>query len=71
MNALALDEVLRIGLVGSGFVARFHLHAFLAVRHAAITGVASPTPAHREALARSADAMESVPAAPSTRWRQC
>jgi predicted dehydrogenase len=57
MNGLARGEVLRVGLVGSGFIARFHLQAFLGVRHVAITGVASPTPAHREALAGSADAM--------------
>jgi len=48
---------LRVGLVGSGFIARFHLQAFLGVRNAVIAGVCSPTPAHREAVARSANEM--------------
>jgi predicted dehydrogenase len=52
-----MNNTLRVGLLGSGFIARFHLQAFLGVRHVAITGVTSPTPAHREALAQSADAM--------------
>ena len=52
---------LRIGFVGAGFIARFHVKAFQSVRHAQITGVFSPTPAHREALAAAVDAAELGP----------
>ena len=52
---------LRIGFVGSGFIARFHLKSFEAVRHAAITGVFSATPAKRQAFAQSVDAAELGP----------
>ncbi|MBS0331673.1 MAG: Gfo/Idh/MocA family oxidoreductase, partial [Proteobacteria bacterium] len=47
---------LRIGFVGSGFIAKFHAKSFLSVRHAQITGVQSPTQAHREALAAEINA---------------
>src|SRR5438105_2177124 len=46
---------LRIGLLGSGFVANFHLQALVSVRHVQVAGVFSPTPAHRQALAAKAD----------------
>lgn len=52
---------LRIGFVGSGFIARFHLKAFESVRHARIAGVFSPTAAHRDALAAAANAAELGP----------
>ena len=55
---------LRIGILGSGFNARFHLQAFVGVRHVQVAGVYSPTPAHREALARQADALELGPCRP-------
>jgi predicted dehydrogenase len=48
---------LRIGLIGSGFIAGFHLQALLGVRNALVTGVYSPTPENREALARKANEM--------------
>jgi len=54
---------LRIGFVGSGFIARFHLKAFQSVRHAQITGVYSPTAANREALAAAVNAAELGPCA--------
>jgi predicted dehydrogenase len=54
-------ERLRIGLIGSGFIAKFHLRAFLGVRHAAVTAVYSPTAANREALAREATVLELGP----------
>jgi predicted dehydrogenase len=47
---------LGIGIVGSGFIARFHLQSFEAVRDADVLGVWSPTRAHAEdaaAYARS------------------
>jgi predicted dehydrogenase len=52
---------LRVGLLGSGFNANFHLQAFAGVRNAQVTGVFSPTAANREALARRADALELGP----------
>ena len=55
---------LRVGLLGSGFIANFHLQAFVGVRNARIAGVFSPTPAHREALAVRANALELGPCAP-------
>ena len=54
-------ERLRIGLVGSGFIAKFHVQALLAVRHVIVAGVTSPTPAHREALAAEANRLELGP----------
>jgi predicted dehydrogenase len=57
MREPANDGPLRIGLLGSGFIAGFHLDALLGVRDAVVAGVFSPTPAHREALAQRADAM--------------
>ena len=54
MSGYASVDTLRIGLVGSGFIANFHLQALVAVRHVAVTGIFSPTVAHREALAAKA-----------------
>jgi predicted dehydrogenase len=42
---------LGIGIVGSGFNAKFHLQAFVAVRDADILGVWSPNPTHAEETA--------------------
>lgn len=52
---------LRIGFVGSGFIAKFHLKSFESVRHAQITGVFSATAAHREAFAEAVNAAELGP----------
>ncbi len=52
---------LRIGFVGSGFIAKFHAKSFEAVRHAQITGVFSPNPAHRRSLADAVNAAELGP----------
>src|SRR5256885_10391951 len=52
------DRRLGVGFIGSGFNARFHLHAFQAVRDADVRGVWSPTKQHAEetaALARHLD----------------
>ncbi|MFL5802113.1 MAG: Gfo/Idh/MocA family protein [Roseiflexaceae bacterium] len=56
-------STLRIGLLGSGFIAHFHLQALLGVRNVQVAGVYSPTAAHREALAQKANAMELGPCA--------
>src|SRR6516165_7026718 len=52
---------LRIGFVGSGFIAKFHLKSFESVRNAAVTGIYSPTPEHRDALASEANRLELGP----------
>ncbi|MFI4949743.1 MAG: Gfo/Idh/MocA family protein [Caulobacterales bacterium] len=52
---------LRIGFVGSGFIAKFHAKSFQSVRHAQITGVYSPTAANREALAEAVNDAELGP----------
>src|SRR5688572_23476672 len=52
---------LRIGFIGSGFIAKFHLKSFESVRNAQITGVFSPTPAKRQALADAVNAAELGP----------
>jgi len=52
---------LRIGLIGSGFIANFHLQALVSVRHVAVTGIYSPTAKNREALAAKANALELGP----------
>ena len=48
-------QTLRIGMIGAGFIARFHLESFTGVRNCAITGVYSPSAASRNALAARAD----------------
>lgn len=55
MESKKAPQPLRIGILGSGFIANFHLQGFLSVRDAQITGVYSPTSAHREALAQKAN----------------
>lgn len=44
-------RTLRIGFVGAGFIAHFHLKALLGVRNVEVTGVYSPTAAKRQNLA--------------------
>jgi predicted dehydrogenase len=56
-------STLRIGLLGSGFIAHFHLQALLGVRNVQVAGVYSPNAAHREALAQKANAMDLGPCA--------
>jgi predicted dehydrogenase len=48
------DRPLRIGFLGSGFMAGFHLEALTAVRHCEVTAVHSPTPAHCRRFAERA-----------------
>jgi predicted dehydrogenase len=52
---------LRIGILGSGFIANFHLQALLGVRNARVAGVFSPTPANRLALAKKANELQLGP----------
>ena len=44
-------ETLRIGMIGSGFMAKFHLQSLVGVRQAQIGGVWSPTASKRAAFA--------------------
>jgi len=48
-------ETLRIGLIGSGFIAKFHLQSLIGVRNVTVAGVYSTTAARREAAARLAN----------------
>ena len=57
MRRVEKDGPLRIGLLGSGFIANFHLQALLGVRDTQVSGIFSPTRANREALANTADGM--------------
>ena len=56
-----MKKPLGIGFIGSGFITRFHLQSFVAVRDAEIRGIWSPNPQNAEeaaALARSVDVGE-------------
>jgi predicted dehydrogenase len=55
---------LRIGFVGTGFVAAFHLRALLSVRHVELIGVYSPDAKRREAFAQQVDRWELGPCRP-------
>ena len=57
MRGIEGNRPLRIGLLGSGFIAGFHLQALLGVRDVEVAGVFSPTRANREALASTANRM--------------
>jgi predicted dehydrogenase len=52
---------LRIGLIGSGFVAGFHVQGLVAVRHVRVAGIYSPNADHREGLARKVNQLELGP----------
>ena len=47
---------LRIGFIGAGFMAQFHLRALLGVRNVTVAGVVSATAKRREAFAEEANA---------------
>ncbi|WP_439572113.1 Gfo/Idh/MocA family protein [Phreatobacter sp.] len=47
-------DPLRIGFLGAGFMAQFHLRALLGVRNVTVTAVVSPTAKRREAFAAEA-----------------
>lgn len=48
---------LRIGFVGAGFIAGFHLESLVAVRNVRVAGVFGPTPERRDAVAAKAEAL--------------
>lgn len=60
MTAAKIDT-LRIGMIGCGFIAHFHLQALVNVRNVVVAGAWSPQKAQREAFARTANEMELGP----------
>ncbi|MBX3583380.1 MAG: Gfo/Idh/MocA family oxidoreductase [Rhizobiaceae bacterium] len=54
-------NTLRIGLVGAGFIANFHLESLIAVRNVEVRGIYGPTKARREALAAKANQLKLGP----------
>ncbi|HEX8525908.1 Gfo/Idh/MocA family protein [Allosphingosinicella sp.] len=55
--ALPTLQTLRIGLVGAGFIANFHLEALVAVRNVRVAGIFSSRAEKREAAAAKAEAL--------------
>jgi len=53
MTSFTPRKTLRIGFVGAGFIAHFHLRSLVGVRNVEVTGVFSPTPARRQKLAEA------------------
>jgi predicted dehydrogenase len=51
MSNQTVRPVLRVGFIGAGFIAHFHLKSMLGVRNVEVTGVYSRTAARRDALA--------------------
>ncbi|HYW89940.1 MAG TPA: Gfo/Idh/MocA family oxidoreductase [Chloroflexota bacterium] len=56
MQSQSAIDPLRIGLLGTGFVAHFHLQALQYVRHVQVAGVYSPSTERRSAFASEVDA---------------
>ena len=56
-----MNAPLGIGIIGSGFNARFHIQAFQAVRDAEIRGIYSPTAANAQATAAYARSLDVGP----------
>lgn len=54
MRGTETGQPLRVGLVGCGFIAHFHLRSLVGVRDVLVTGAYSPTPAKRQAFADEA-----------------
>jgi predicted dehydrogenase len=61
MNEANAIGKLRIGLIGAGFIARFHVQAMVSVRHAIISGIYGLSAAQRDALAQEVNALELGP----------
>lgn len=53
--AFPMIEQLRIGFVGAGFIANFHLESLIAVRNVRVAGIYGPSPSRREALVEKAE----------------
>src|SRR5690625_1812917 len=61
MRGTEPGQPLRLGFVGSGFIAHFHLRSLIAVRDVVVTAVHSPTRAKREAFAEEAQSLNLGP----------
>lgn len=48
-------QQLRIGFIGAGFIANFHLESLIAVRNVRVAGIYGPSSSRREALAEKAE----------------
>ena len=59
-----MNQRLGVAFVGSGFITRFHMQSFRAVRDADVRGVWSPTRANAEAAAAYARSLDVGPATP-------
>ena len=59
-----MNQRLGVAFVGSGFITRFHMQSFRAVRDADVRGVWSPTRANAEAAAAYARSLDVGPAKP-------
>ena len=57
-------ETLRIGFIGSGFIAKFHLQSSVGVRNVRSPASTARRAAHREALAARRTRWSSAPARP-------
>ncbi len=60
-RTIEMPAPLRIGFLGSGFIARFHLRSFEGVRNAHIAGVFSPHEEHRSSFAALANELSLGP----------
>ncbi|THK39549.1 Gfo/Idh/MocA family oxidoreductase [Ensifer sp. MPMI2T] len=54
-------QTLRVGFVGTGFIAHFHLKSLVGVRNVEVTGTFSPTVEHRVRFAREVEALDLGP----------
>nr|WP_321457051.1 Gfo/Idh/MocA family oxidoreductase [uncultured Cohaesibacter sp.] len=57
MATEAKREILNIGLVGTGFIAEFHLKSMIGVRNVKVAGVYSRTQAHRQKIVNLASSL--------------
>jgi predicted dehydrogenase len=55
MNMFETRKILRVGFIGAGFIAHFHLKSLVSVRNVEVTAVYSPTAAKRQAFAAAVD----------------
>ncbi|HEX2525956.1 MAG TPA: Gfo/Idh/MocA family oxidoreductase [Geminicoccus sp.] len=58
MSTFETRGILRVGFIGAGFIAHFHLKSLVGVRNVEVTAVYSPTPAKRQAFANAVAALE-------------
>lgn len=58
MQKLAELPILRVGLIGSGFIAAFHLQSMLGVRNVSVGGVYSRSPERRARIADKARSLD-------------